>query len=87
MEARITVAFPCLGRWRATILDALGVKTRKILQQNFDQDAVGDLVWCGNMNWKNIAVYIPHRLTRQGNWTLKSALYSIPCLRIEEDNW
>ena len=59
----------------------LGVKTRKILQQNFDQDAVGDLVWCGNMNWKNIAVYIPHRLTRQGNWTLKFASYFIPCLR------
>ena len=25
---------------------------RKILQQNFDQDAAGGLVWCGNMNWK-----------------------------------
>ena len=52
MEARITVAFPCLGRWRATILDVFGVKARKILKQNFDQDAVGGLVWCGNMNWK-----------------------------------
>ncbi len=50
MEARITVAFPCLGRWRATILDVFGVKVRKILKQNFDQDAVGGLVWCGNMN-------------------------------------
>ena len=51
------------------------VKARKILQQNFDQDAVGDLVWCGNMNWKNIAGYIPHRLARQGNRVLKSALH------------
>ena len=36
--------------WRAYGFGMLGAKTRKILQQNFDQDAVGDLVWCGNMN-------------------------------------
>ena len=75
MEARITVAFPCLGMWRAYSFISACAKTRKILQQNFDQDAVGGLVWCGNMNWKNIAGYIPHRLARQGNRTLKSALH------------
>ena len=35
---------------RAYGFGMLGAKTRKILQQNFDQDAVGGLVWCGNMN-------------------------------------
>ena len=33
-----------------TVFDALRVKARKILQHDFDQDAVDGLVWCGNMN-------------------------------------
>ena len=49
-QRKSTLVSRILERWRATILDALRVKARKILQHDFDQDAVGGLVWCGNMN-------------------------------------